>query len=140
MERSLVRGTLVLGLALLLAACSGLPSEARQAVLRYFEPEEQARVYFAKRLDLLPEEESAGAEEVWCVNVEHRCWSCPHGEWRTCISSFWVRRVNGKWRATPVTSHQDLVQWEQRGCPREPEVVGQAPGPLLGTAAVLTLP
>lgn len=123
---------------ILLAACTPLPREAKQAILRTFDPDEQPRIHSARRVDPLLEDLEMGAEEVWCVNVVHRCWSCAHREWRACISSYLVRRVDGKWEPVPMLTEEDWEGWEARGCPREPEVVGEAPRPRgdIGVAAV----
>jgi len=121
------RGAVLLALVSILAACASLPDEAEQAVLRSFDPDGQPRIHFARQVDPLPEDLEAGAEEVWCVSVVFRCWSCPHGEWRTCISSYLVRRVNGAWEVAPVLTDSDWEGWEARGCPPEPDGMGRAP-------------
>ncbi len=110
------------GLLLLvfLVACSSLPREAREAVLASFPSEEQPYILSARKADLLPEDETAGVEQIWCVRVGYRCWSCPHAEWHDCVSSYLVRRVHGEWVSAEMRMEEEWREWEARGCPPEP--------------------
>jgi hypothetical protein len=117
----------LLVLAVVLAACTSLPHDAEQAVLRSFDPGERPRVRFALQVDPLPEDQEMGADEVWCVRVAFRCWSPGRGEWYTCISSYLVRRADDEWQTDQIATREDWERWEARGCPRDPDVVEQFP-------------
>lgn len=118
--RSVFLKAALVALIVPLTACSPLPREAKEAVLHPFDPEEQPRILSVHRGDLLPEDTEAGVEEIWCVKVVYRCWSCPHAEWRTCVSGYLVRRVGGAWQSAEMTTEEDWESWEARGCPPEP--------------------
>ena len=92
-------------LATLLAGCSDpLPPEVKETVLSGFELEDKARINSAKTAEPLQEDLDMGAEEVWCVNVTFRCWSCDYGEYRTCADSRLVRRIDGVWQVSLVAA------------------------------------
>ena len=108
-------------LFLFLVACTPLPRGARDAVLAPFPPEEEPRLLSAHKARLLPEDVATGVEEVWCVEVAYRCWSCPHGKWRTCVSGYLVRRAGEEWRSVEMRTEGEWAGWEARGCPVVPE-------------------
>ena len=117
----------ILGAGTFLVACASLPSEAKQAVLSTFAPDEQPRIHSAHRADPLPEDQALGVEEVWCVNVTHLCYDCARQRMLTCISGRLARRINNTWQVSWIMTEEDWEAWEARGCPREEEVVGEAP-------------
>ena len=117
----------MLVLAILLSACASLPREAREAALDFFDPDLRPRIHSARRVNPLPEDERAGADEVWCVNVAFRCRSRSHEEWYTCISSYLVRYIDGAWQAVEMVTRGDLKRWEARGCPHELDIVERFP-------------
>jgi hypothetical protein len=115
-------------LATLLAGCGdSLPPDVKETVLSGFDLEDKARINSAKNAKPLHEDLDMGADEVWCVNVTFRCWSCDHGEYRTCADSRLVRRFDGVWRVSLVATEQDRAKWEERGCKLiEGTVAGEA--------------
>lgn len=123
--RAVYLGILLTNLAVLLAACASLPRQAKEAILRPFEPEEEPEILSARRAELLPQDAQDGTEEVWCVSVVYRCWSCPHGEWRTCISSYLARRIGSEWESKEMLTEEDWEEWEARDCPQRPEEAGE---------------
>jgi predicted small lipoprotein YifL len=111
-------------LAMTLAGCgSGLPPDAKEAVLSGFEPEEKPRIDSAQQVEPLPEDLEMDVEEVWCVNLTFACWSCSYGEWRTCADSRLVRRIDGDWQISVVFDDEDKEKWEARGCELMPDLV-----------------
>jgi hypothetical protein len=111
-------------LAMVLAGCGGrLPSEAKNAVLSGFEPDENPRIDSARQVEPLPEDLELGAEEVWCVNLIFACWSCGYGEWRTCADSRLVRQIDSEWQVSVVFTEEDKEKWEARGCELMPDLV-----------------
>lgn len=112
---------------LLLVGCAPLPGGAKDAILAPFSLEEEARILSAHRARLLPGDVAAGVEEVWCVEAAYRCWSCPHGEWRTCVSGYLVHRVGQTWRSMEVRTEEGWAEWRARRCPEVPEAAGRPP-------------
>ena len=111
-------------LAMALTGCGEkLPSDAKKAVLGAFELEERPRIDSAQQVEPLQEDLAMGAEEVWCVNLTFTCWSCGHGEWRTCADSRLMRRIGGNWQVSLVVTDEDREKWETRGCELMPDVV-----------------
>ncbi len=104
-----------------LVGCASLPGGAKETVLSSFISEEEPRILSAHKARLLPEDVAAGVEEVWCVEVAFRCWSCPHGEWRTCVSGYLVRRLGDRWESAEMRTEEEWAGWEARGCPQVPE-------------------
>ncbi|HHS97827.1 MAG TPA: hypothetical protein ENK08_08010 [Chloroflexi bacterium] len=119
--RRIASGTVLLAVCLLLVGCTSLPRGAKEAVLSSFIPEEEPRILSAHRAHLLPEDATAGVEEVWCVEVAFQCWSCPYGEWRTCVSGYLVRRLGDRWESMEMQTEEEWAGWEARGCPQVPE-------------------
>jgi hypothetical protein len=112
-------------LLLMVAGCRPpAPSDVRQAVLRSFDADQNARIHAAHQAQLLEVDALAGAEEVWCVNVTFRCWSCAHGEYRTCADSRLVRRIDGQPQVSLVLTEEDQADWEARGCELLENTVG----------------
>jgi hypothetical protein len=103
--------------ATLLAGCGDpLPPDVKETVLSGFDLEDKARINSAKNVEPLQEDLDMGADEVWCVNVTFRCWSCDYGEYRTCADSRLVCRIDGVWQVSLVATEQDRAKWEERGC------------------------
>ena len=119
--RRILLGAFLLSLLLPLAACAPLPGEAKAAVLTSFPPEEEPRILSTHKARLLPDDVAAGVEEIWCIEVAYRCWSCPHGEWRTCVSGYLVRRVGQEWHSAEMRTEEEWMGWRMRGCPEVPE-------------------
>jgi hypothetical protein len=112
-------------LALTTAGCRAqAPSDVRQAVMRTFDSSSNVRIHTAHQAELLEEDIAAGAEEVWCVTVTFKCWSCGHGEFRTCADNRLVRRIDGELSVSLVTTEDDRVSWEARGCELLDNTVG----------------
>ena len=112
-------------LAVVLAGCGGaLPPDAKKAVLSAFDPGQKVHIHSAQQVEPLQEDLEMGAEEVWCVNVTFTCWSCAHGEYRTCADSRLVRRIGGNWEVSLVLTEEDKEKWEARGCELISDVVG----------------
>jgi len=133
-----LRIVLLSSLLAALAGCSPRPEGVTIAVLRHYDQIEQPNIVFARRVDPLPQDEAAGAEEVWCVNVSFQCWSCDHNRWQTCVSSFLVRWIGDRWEATEVALSTEWEDWAARGCPREDDRIARtapATGPVLVSAA-----
>lgn len=105
-------------LAVALTGCSEpLPADARKAIFDAFEPEEKPRIDSARQVGLLQEDLEMDAEGVWCVNLIFACWSCAHGEWRTCADSRLVRRIDDNWSySRPLFHYRTLLKRE--GCER----------------------
>jgi predicted small lipoprotein YifL len=111
-------------LTIALAGCGEkLPSDAKTAILSAFEPGEKARIHSAQRAEPLQEDLAMDAQEVWCVNLTFACWSCGHGEWRTCADSRLVRRIGDDWQVSLVVTDEDEEKWEARGCELMPDLV-----------------
>jgi hypothetical protein len=126
--RLLARLALLL-MAILLVACERLPREAETTLFANFEPDEVPRLISVKQVEVLPEDEAMGAEEVWCANVAHVCWSCDYAQFITCSSAWLIRRVGDRWVAHGVALEEDWDRWEAQGCPIEDPVVSMnAPG------------
>lgn len=121
---SIVRGMAWLLLMVMLVGCAKLPREAHQAVLNQFDPAEEPHLISIRRADALPEDQEAGAEEVWCVTMAYTCWSCSLSKYRTCASNSLVRYIESEWIVAPVVTEHDWESWEARGCRREDPVVG----------------
>ncbi|HEY77034.1 MAG TPA: hypothetical protein G4O00_12830 [Thermoflexia bacterium] len=119
--RKVLLWALLLSLLFPLTGCTPLPQGAKDAVLASFPPEEEPRLLSTHKARLLPEDAAAGVEEVWCVEVAYRCWSCPHGEWRTCVSGYLVRRIEKQWESAEMRTEEEWAEWEARGCPVVPE-------------------
>lgn len=116
----LLTSLLVLG-----AGCqSQAPSDVRQAVLRTFDSSSNVRIHTAHQAELLEEDVADGAEEVWCVTVTFKCWSCGHGEFRTCADNRLVRRIDGALEVSLVITEEDQSDWEARGCELLDNTVG----------------
>ncbi len=113
-------------LLLALAGCGPtLPPDARRAVLRRFDPEEEVHIHRVQQVTPLPEDLEAGAEEVWCVSLTFTCWSCAYGEFRTCSDSRLVRRIDDHWEVSLLFTEEDKAQYEARGCELMVETVGR---------------
>ena len=115
---------LAVGVALTAGCRPQAPSDVRQAVLRTFDSGSNVRIHTAHQAELLDEDVAAGAEEVWCVTVTFKCWSCGHGEFRTCADNRLVRRIDGQLEASLVLTEDDLADWEARGCELLDNTVG----------------
>ena len=117
------RTLVVLVLALILAACTGLPSDARRAALNTMGAGNEPRIISAQQVEPLPEDTAAGADEVWCVNLSYTCWVCTCGDYRICGTSRLLRRIAGHWQVKPVITVQDRQAWEARGCELAPDII-----------------
>ena len=112
-----------LGLLLLLTACARLPADARRAVLNTMGAGNEPRIISAQRVEPLPEDTAAGADEVWCVNLSYTCWVCTCGDYRICGTSRLLRHIAGHWQVTPVITVQARAAWEERGCELAPDII-----------------
>jgi hypothetical protein len=116
---------LFVALASLLAGCAPrVPSDVRQAVLRAFSADHNARIHSAQRVEPVAEDLAAGAEEIWCVSVIFTCWSCDYGEYRTCADNRLVRRIDDQLEVSPILGEEDRARWEARGCELLADTVG----------------
>jgi hypothetical protein len=123
--RFVIAGTLLVAAVLLvLAGCgASVPNEVQDVVLAAFDADAEARVHAAWHVDPLPEDLRVGAEDVWCLNVTFRCWSCDYGEFHTCADSRLARLVDDQWQVALVLTEEDRVLWEARGCEPIEDVV-----------------
>lgn len=116
---------LAMGVILIVAGCRPqAPSDVRQAVLHTFDAGSNVRIHTAHQAERLEEDIAAGAEEVWCVTVTFKCWSCGHGEFRTCADNRLVRRIDGELEVSLVTTEDHRADWEARGCELLDNTVG----------------
>ena len=116
-------------MAVLLVACDRLPREAEDTLFGNFDIDDTPRLLSVKQVEVLPEDEAMGAEEVWCANVAYTCWSCDYAQFITCSSAWLLRRVGDRWVADGVALEEDWDRWDAQGCPVEDPVVSMsAPG------------
>ena len=127
--RRFIGGLALLLMAVLLVACDRLPREAETALFGSFDPADGPRLLSVKQVEVLPEDEVVGADEVWCANVAYVCWSCDYAQFMTCSSPWLLRRIGDRWVADGVALEADWDRWEAQGCPIEDPVVSMnAPG------------
>jgi hypothetical protein len=100
------------------------PSDVRQAVLHTFDNDQNVRIHTAHQAELIEADLATGAEEVWCVTATFKCWSCGHGEFRTCADNRLVRRIDGELEVSLVMTEDDRADWEARGCELLDNTVG----------------
>jgi len=113
----LVSISLTMLLTIILGGCGrALPVDAKEALFSGFESDDNATIYSARQAEPLQQDLDMGADEIWCVNVTFKCWSCVYGQYQTCADSRLMRRINGEWQVSLVVSEDDKEKWEARGC------------------------
>ncbi|HDQ73897.1 MAG TPA: hypothetical protein ENN19_17640 [Chloroflexi bacterium] len=127
MKKQTIYYKIALALILLTAILAGcgdkLPKEAKDVIFDAFEPENKPSFASVTLVEPLAEDIEAGFEEVWCVNITFNCWSCSHGEYRTCADSRLVRRSGDQWDVKVIFSEEDKEKWQARGCEFMPDLV-----------------